>query len=453
MSVIDHLGIEIEFYNVSQSDMYEFINRKGINARVTNDASCTHRIRRYGNINITADEFNVLNDTNYANWGNTIHVGGEVVSGILHSEEAKWFNPINDILKFLEDNGEKPSLTTALHVHLNFGTFGTVPIFALHAMLDIWSRLEATMFRITQGEMGFSRGTENLDHCYCRPIVPFNGPHIIRDSDGYYRPNQELEKLHNAKTTKEFFQSLARSDRNTHHYYVSKYHAINFLPILRQGTVELRTANLTLNPDYVYTWVKIFQKMVALSYGAKVKNPIDYDRPLQPLGYNDNSFTYEDLIETLDLRESRVQKTLQKLWSISSWTPAVNGFMRSHLGRGMGSNMPESRPHFNKIRKDLVPSRVNVKKEKIYNPEDFMKVKNTNAGQTATRHMTVGEEVRNNEDLQGEAIPVDIQQAETRAANTIPEWTTEPTRIRWDEAIEQVGGRITNGQFIEREGE
>ena len=437
MGVVTNIGLEIEFSKVPQRVISDVIRNRRMRASVVNDASCTKHTYMIGDFELTNDG-NVVNDyvRDYAKY---IQTGGEIVTGVINTTSATedWRGDVTTLLSTLRDNGEVPGLTTGIHLHISFGRQDFVPIEALLAVTELWARLEAIIFRLTQGELGYSRGSKQLDYLYYRPIVPVNGPAVVRDRGGTYRPNHQLTKLLNARTTDEFFQSLSRSDQAGGRYWVAKYHALNFYPVCRQGTLELRTPNYTNNPEYVFAWVELLKRIVGKAYGAFVSRPVDYDRPYLPLGYKGDT-DLQDLVDILDLHDDdKLVNTLEELWSISSWADPVQGYLYSHLGHGLGRRMPESIVSWDGIREDLVPDKLDRRSVKVHRPEEYVGDNNIDAlrdvptprrevprrgGTTTMRGTLDAEAIRRMQELTN-ATTVRIQDFTRETPRTEPLWT------------------------------
>jgi hypothetical protein len=288
-------------------------------------------------------------------------VGGEFVSSILTaaSDDKQWFNPVGSIVRFLSDRGEQASPVTGIHVHAKFLDYK-------HAQVDV---LEAAIYRITSAEMTYQRGSKHLQYCHYRPLVPKQGPAVIIDSNGNMRPCFDIEKLMKAKTPDEFFMALGRADINPNSRHPAKYHGLNFNSILSKGTVELRTGNFTQHPRFVYAWVRVFQRMLALAFSA-LANPLELHMYEDlPLGYN-GDFHVNQLINMLGIKDTEVIDTLHELWSLTSWPEPLVGYQRTHLGHGLGRNMPQNIINFTGVRTELVPDILTD--VKVWNAEDFI---------------------------------------------------------------------------------
>src|SRR5574341_75314 len=263
--IIESIGVEIEFANVPQREVAKWIDEHQILASIVGDASCENTKLALGDILVPE-----IQDEYLRRFAKQKHIGGEFVTNIISSErdDNSWFNPLGAALSFLRDSGETPSLSTSIHVHLQCGSqrYG-VPLPVLKSLILLWSKIEAAIYRITEGEIGFSRGENHLNYCYYRPLVLRDGPAVVRDNKNVYRPAFELSKLMNAKTTEEFFTSFCRDDQSGgNKYWPTKYHGLNLHSINSKGTVEFRTANLTLEPIYLYTWIRVFQQILALAF-------------------------------------------------------------------------------------------------------------------------------------------------------------------------------------------
>jgi hypothetical protein len=383
--IISSLGVEIEFTQIEQDDMFSFLRERNIRgANIVNDASCTRTRLVIGDITVADDM--IRNSPLAMSWATRKISGGEFVSPIIQTcqDNKDWFKPLDSTIRYMADKGEVPSLTAGIHVHVNVGGSKNVNIEFLTSLAKIWRKVEAAMYRITSGEMGYSRGAEQLSYCYYRPLVPKNGPAVVRTAGGGAVPCFDLEKLEKAKTVDDFFRALGRSDAVRGHYWATKYHGLNFQSILAKGTVELRTGNFTNNPRYLYAWIRTFQSILGLAWASYVK-PLEIDQfPDLPLGYMD-SFGIHDFLQIIPIKENEVIETLMELWETTRWSSGVEGYQWSHLGHGLGARMPETIVDFGGIKKELIPNPVPTD-EVIHRPEEFAKDK------TVTALRNVGQE-------------------------------------------------------------
>lgn len=377
------VGVEIEFTNVTQAAVKRFLREKRIDAAVTNDASCMRRAVVLG------DDFILTNDPEIVNrevrrFADNKTLGGEIVTGILDTgANDDWQNPIVSVLGFLQDNGEVPNLAGGIHVHVSTGTPRYIPTEVLRWVTEFWARLEAPIFRITQSYLGYNRGEKQLDSIYCRPLVPDNGPAVVRDERGFNRPCFEIRTLLQAKTTQEFMMALTRSDLQMGRYWAPKYHALNFYSLYKHGTIELRTPNFTSNPDHVVAWIMIAKRLVQMGFRAfgNSEAPFDLDRPYLPLGYA-GDYSLSDFLHMMDFNRTEYEwlhPTLEELWNLGSWSKPVHGYIYSHLGRGIGARMPETRPDWSNVPDHLVPRKLDRRKVTINSADDFIGDRSINA--------------------------------------------------------------------------
>lgn len=377
MGIISSLGVEIEFTDLDQDRMINFIRKHNIHgASIVNDASCTRSKLTIGDIGVTDD---MLRNNPLANsWATRKILGGEFVSSIIYSDrdDNKWFNPVGSVLKYMADSGEKPSLAAGIHIHVNVGGYKNVNIEFLHGLTKIWQKVEAAIYRLTSGEMKFSRGAEQLSYCYYRPLVPKDGPVVVRNNHGHPVSVFDINKLLKTQNVEEFFKALGRSDISRGHYWATKYHGLNFQSVITKGTVELRTGNFTNQPRYLYAWIRMFQTMMAVAWASYAK-PLEIDNfPDLPLGYNGN-FDLSEFLKIVPIQESEVIDTLSELWDITKWSPEVKGYQWSHLGHGLGARMNETILDFSGLRKELIPNP--LRSETIHRPEEFAKDKSVTA--------------------------------------------------------------------------
>lgn len=133
-----------------------------------------------------------------------------------------------------------------IHVHLDVTDMNSSGPYELATMLQTAMILEAPMF-------GFA-GEHRRACGFC---------------DAFSDSNHDFEHLSKVlfdwpNNTKE----LLREDR----HYLSKYQAINLLPISRYGTVEFRHLPTTFNPERILNWINIILsiKKFAMSYKGDV---------------------------------------------------------------------------------------------------------------------------------------------------------------------------------------
>lgn len=338
--IIESIGIELEFSNVNR-DSREFaqeFNEKLPTYRRIHDASCETPITTFAGIPI---EVGSEKDAQiiYPYCVNTI-VGGEIVSPILNSNEPKWVTEVREMCDLLIAHGEsEESSRDSFHVHVNVST--EVPLFALKNLLRLTGAYEAILFRL--GGMGrMNRGEEN-SYCYQRPFLG-NGPPII----SYYNPSLErsnnypilsYEDLLGSKTKSEFFQRYGGADYYSAHgvrYVTMRYMVVNFYPVLSQGSFEFRTANKTLNSNYIIAWSNFCKAFVDLAFSDRnLYKELEVTRPLfENREISDNEFY--DSMSMFKILDRETIEVLGEIWAYSP-TPHFDNIPRySHLPEPTG---------------------------------------------------------------------------------------------------------------------
>ena len=204
-----------------------------------------------------------------------------------HSGDKEWIKEIYNVVDVLEQYGEdESSERDAFHVHVNVSQ--SIPLFAVQNLLKSTLILEAILFRL--GGMGRGNRGEINNYCFSRPFLG-NGPPVIQQKwkNGVISniPICDTMKMLNAETKEDFFNYFGDSlnwARNHTRYVTQRYMCVNFYPILLQGSFEFRTANKTLNPEYIIAWTNFCKAIVDKSFTSRDEE--SYEKIYRPLYEN-----------------------------------------------------------------------------------------------------------------------------------------------------------------------
>jgi hypothetical protein len=235
--------------------------------------------------------------------------GAELVSPIINTETNEWIENIKIILdtfgnKYLGYLDPKCSF----HVHVNMTG---APIYVLKNVINIWTGIEALVFRLSVADMGYHRGLKRRNFLYCRPIA---SPQVIVDQDKSLRPSYDYMALLEARTLKEFFQASNNTSiaKDPSKYNPVRYNALNFFNFIKYGTVEFRTFNLTYNWRYVVAWVNLCKAICRSAFGKEY----EYEKML--LGSHPENFDMETLRVMLGL-DDWTMTILYELYYMNDW--------------------------------------------------------------------------------------------------------------------------------------
>jgi hypothetical protein len=335
--LIDSVGIEIEFSKINRNSK-KLKNDFNINNlddyRLVHDASCETPAKFFADTDFPIKFSEVDDLLTLAPIVKKTVIGGEIVSPIRNSGSEKWIHEIHKLVTILDEFGEdESSERDSFHVHVNVSQ--SIPLHALKNLLKITLSLEAILYRL--GGMGrLNRGQQN-QYTFCRPFLG-NGPPVVvyNMSNGITEniPCLDTQSLLNVQTKTDFFKSYGDSvfyaERNTR-YVTQRYMCVNFYPILTQGSFEFRTANKTLNPEYIIAWTNLCKSLVRKAFFTL--DPESLDKTTRPL-YENRIISDEEFIDSLkyydDLDEDTVD-VLHDIW-INSPTPMFDNIWRySHL--------------------------------------------------------------------------------------------------------------------------
>jgi hypothetical protein len=233
------------------------------------------------------------------------------------------------IIELLEASGEYVSTLTSFHVHVGMGCLP--PVEAFKSLVEIAMKIEAPMFRLSVAESHTHRGLHHNDYMYCRPLMGI-GPQYVVDNDSRWRQCFDLPKiLVYSNSTLEACQAWGRADQGEPKWVPPRYYWLNPVPLFRQGTIEFRLFNQTMDVDNMIAWVNLCVAIVKTAYAYQV----NHDYPAFPLGETSNEFGFKNLFELIDEKyfTDNAKQTLFKLWAKSEWQRGVLGPQVNHLAK------------------------------------------------------------------------------------------------------------------------
>jgi hypothetical protein len=313
---------------------------------ITRDGSCTRRGPSIEGIGVQVD--GPLRDMLPHH-----HIGGEFISPILPADPKKIKGDVEPILEILLRYGETVSTLTSTHVHVYMGKLP--PIYVLKNLLNMAIRLEAPLFRLSVAELLHHRGIEHNDYMYCRPLTG-PGPQYIIDENLAWRQCFDLHRiLEGADTTKQALRAWGRADYQPSKWIPPRYYWLNPVPLIRQGTIEFRLFNQTLDAKNIVAWVMLCVAMVKTAYCSVFEEP---DWPLFPLGEerpigDSGTYRFKDmwnLINPAFIGDPELDQ-LQRLWLKADYQPGVQEQV-NHLSKD-GRHTP-----IQVVAKNLIPEPV-----------------------------------------------------------------------------------------------
>lgn len=341
--IIDSVGIEIEFSEVDRKSR-NFLNDIQSNLpryQVKHDASCETPTATFGGVpvNFGSDADRKIMSQFCAK----AIIGGELASPIIDSNAKQWINEVVLFCDILKAHGEtENSKRDSFHVHVNVSR--EAPLYVLQNLVRMILAYEAIMFRL--GGMGrMNRGEEN-QYTYQRPYLG-NGPPIVSYEKSLY-PILSPEHLLASTSIEQFFERFGDSwhCKNKVGRYVSqRYMVVNFYSILNLGSLEFRTANKTLNPEYIIAYTNFCKAFVQKAWERNIEEELQgLERPL----YENREISVEEFdnaMSMLNLLKGDTINALLRIWS-SSPTPRFDNVRRfSHLPEpstwSRGSDKPD----------------------------------------------------------------------------------------------------------------
>ncbi len=216
------IGIEVEFIASIQEDVRDMFRGWS----VVGDGS----VRRHLD--------SLTEDLRYAS--SRREVGGELVSGIIKTKDL--VKELAPVLNFLERVGEVAYGANSIHIHTHpeyQWFYKSIP-----EVYKYFLEYESFFFNLATERGVEFRGKLN-DSIYCRPI---KSPQYI-PYEGSWWPS--LGKIENVTCKEDLIYTLGRLNTASNKWYPPRYVGINFVPLIRQGTLEYRMFNFSTNLDYV----------------------------------------------------------------------------------------------------------------------------------------------------------------------------------------------------------
>jgi len=317
--LITDIGIEVEFYSPDRRLVEYLVAQDGLDVKVVADGSVRRRkqlrisgfeMTYPGHINVAAlEKFGILR---YAK-----ECGVELITPVINTNHKGWEKQVLQMLELGLFLGEGIAPQTGIHVHVNAQG---IPLQALHNLLKIWEAIESGMYRISCGPFGEHRGIQHKDCCYCRPITN-EGPLVMRDDRGYARQCYDINCMLQTSNLKEFAQAYGRTDLHCGpggHYHTPRYSGLTFHPLYRQGSIEVRTFNSTLNVNHVLAWIYISQALIQQAF-------VKLWRELPQHPYGSADLGLDRFFEVLNIREGKMAYIIEDLWKMGELPPRLNG--------------------------------------------------------------------------------------------------------------------------------
>ena len=324
--LINSVGIEMEFMTINRDSRTFRADFKEVlmDYKLDHDASC--ETLKPTLIDLPIIFTNKKAEKKLAPFLRTIIIGGEIISPIRNTLSPTWITEIHLLCDLLKEYGEQETtIKDSFHVHVNLSR--EVPLFVIKNILNFTLAYEAFLYKL--GGMGrINRGVEN-SFIFERPYS-FNGPPVVQVGRANY-PIFKTENLLKAESKEQFFTYYGDSTRlldQGNKYIVQRYMSVNFCPILTQGSIEFRTANKTLNPQYIIAWTNFCKAIVATSFKSNVPTQHRFRTLAENIDIPFDTFFDETKILQLD---DDTLNILQEIWQLSP-TPEFDNIWRySHL--------------------------------------------------------------------------------------------------------------------------
>ena len=328
--IINSVGIEMEFMSIDRNseEFRQSIMMKLGDYKIIHDASCESLEDRFLGKKIVFG--NKQSKKIFKQLIDSIIIGGEIISPIRNTLSPVWMTEIERLCEILKEHGEKEDTTRdSFHVHINLSK--EVPLFVLKNILKLTLKYEAFLYRL--GGMGrMNRGVEN-DFMFARPYTP-NGPPVISGADQINYPILNADVMLQAETREDFFGAYGDSYGLMGIKYVTqRYMNVNFYPILTQGSIEFRTANKTLNPEYIIAWTNFCKALITAAFS---NSDINIERT-HTLASNREISLAEFQYETSQLPiDKETMFILSQIWESSPTPHFDNKWRYSHLKEPTG---------------------------------------------------------------------------------------------------------------------
>jgi hypothetical protein len=349
VEICGSVGIELEHNSLSVSGGFP---PRGIKIPpgwgITRDGSCTRNGATIGGVGVATDDMLQRLLPRH-------QVGGEFVSPILPADPKKIYDDVESILGLMERYGEAVSTLTSTHFHIYMGKYP--PAHVLKNLLHIAIRLEAPLFRLSVAELLEHRGIAHNDFMYCRPLTG-PGPQYILDEDDRWRQCFDLHRiLDHATTVKDILRAWGRADYQPSKWIPPRYYWLNPVPLVRQGTMEFRLFNQTLDAKNVVAWAMLCVAIVKTAYGGSEFSELDW--PLFPLGEqhpigDSGTYRFKDIWNLVNPTFIGADEydQLHKMWLKADWQPGVEEQV-NHLAKDGRHRTP-----IQAVAKKLVPETV-----------------------------------------------------------------------------------------------
>lgn len=352
------IGIEIETSNLALTLVDHMTREKNIGCHIDDDGSVRHFSNTvFGLTNIDVKNMEVYKILKAAG----IHrdgarMGAELVSRIILTSDKNWEKYVFDALETIDGLGEGLSLTTGVHVHVNAQG---LPVEVLHNLINLWTSIEAGIYKLSCGPMGFFRGDVHKDSHYCRPLTE-EGPLVLLDGHGIPRQSYTVENLLKTESVIDFAKAYGRSDKwSGRHWHTPRYSGLNFHSLFRLGSIEFRTFNSSLVPAHVLAWIELSKAMV-----RKAMNKFNMGiMPKHPYGTRNISLDY--ILDVLELPSDRTVYTLEDLWNMGRFPSPLKGYRFTHLNQGDSFSWGAD------IKKSLIPLAIDTKDTHIDDSDSY----------------------------------------------------------------------------------
>jgi len=283
-----------------------------------------------------------------------VEFGTEFITPIITTNEKGWESIILKMLEIGERFGDGINPQTGIHVHVNAQG---APVSVLQNIVKVWRAIESGVYRLSCGPSGEHRGGFHKDAHFCRPLTG-KGPLVMQDDQGYNRQCYTVNCLLAADTLEEFAVAYARSDQNAgQHYHTPRYAGLCFHSLFRQGSIELRTPNSTLEARHLLAWVELAQAIIQRGFDKQA-----LEMPANPYGTGDLGLA--DILDVLDIREGAELYTLEELWNMGEFPKPLAGYRWTHVPNQQGDF------HWGNIAGRLLPPAL-PKDTKIYGSDSL----------------------------------------------------------------------------------
>lgn len=334
----NNIGIEIEYTDIVPNSIEEisrFLRRR--NWRDVHDASVESPTQLFKNKPIKGKTLDA--DLNRQLFKSGV-IGGEIVTGIINTENKHWLSDIDEILSLLKFHGERVNTNRgSIHIHINTPhDYKGGPRFTIGFLRRCWmlaGYFEQAFFRV--GALTREHRGRNMDFIYYRPITGYGPP--IYQRGNFYCPILIYEHVLESKTVQQFFTRCSDIYHADGRYHASRYMWINFYNMYHFSNgpnLEFRIFNKTLRSDYVYAIVELCKSFVRAAYKydtEELENILCGQ--INGLGdeLKESSAYFDDLIKIFEIEDIAVIQILDNIWTRSHYPEYLNDRVLSHLSR------------------------------------------------------------------------------------------------------------------------